>query len=223
MTFLELVQSLHRRSGEGGVTPTTVEGELTHEVGRLKDWIRSADLQIQELWHDWKFLWANDYSHTTEAGVAVVEAPANVANWDFKTFRADGQFLVVQEYADIRGENFVSDENYRGQPYRIIVRPDNALQFDPVPDKGYVITADYYRKPTTLENNADVSRVPSRYHEIILGLALQFYGSYENAEDSMELGKKIVEDRLRGLESDQRPKSRENSLSSDGYFQVVAR
>lgn len=219
MTFLELVQALHRESGAGGPPPSTVVNQIG-EANRLVNWVRDADEQIQERWHDWRFLWSDDFSATTTAGTATISVPDTVADWDRDTFKINGdQKMVVEDYFDVRGSIFYTDQQM--QPYRVIIRPDdNNLQLDPVPDDAYTITADYYRKPVKLQNDSDVSRIPERFHRAIIGQALLFYGSYENSEDVVANAKFILEDMMKALEANQRPKSRENLLGAGSLIQV---
>lgn len=220
MTFLELVQTLHRESGSSGPQPTTVVNQ-TGETGRLVNWIISADHQIQERWIDWRFLWDDDYSYTTVAGTATVDKPSHVGDWDRKTFTVDDQPLIAEDYRNVRGEVFNTDAVYRNKPCRVIINPDNSLRFDPVPDKAYTIKAHYYRKPVELANDADVSRIPERFHRVIIGQALLFYGAYEDAEYVAAHGRIILDDMMKSLEANERSGARDNLLSSGESFQVV--
>src|SRR6478752_6959334 len=90
MTFLELVQELHGECGAAGRAPTTVVG-VTGEAARLVRWIKKANLAVQDLWENWKFLRC-EYSATLTAGVNTLAAPT-VPNaigsgmWDLDTFK----------------------------------------------------------------------------------------------------------------------------------------
>ena len=230
-TFLQLVQRLHREVGAAGVAPTAVTSQ-TGEAQRLVDWISNADLQVQNLWHDWKFLRTEfSSSNTTTAGVRTLAAPSDLARWDPETFfiQESGQdaepAAEVVEYQEVRGEKFDTSVASRDIPYRIIIMPDNTLRFDPVPDAVYTITADYFAKPTVLAADADVSLIPDRFHEsVILGQAMIYYANHESAPEIIEQGMKIYEQSLPRLESVQSPSSSFNSryTSSGSQIQVVA-
>ena len=84
-TFKELVQDLHRESGASGSTPSTVENQ-TGEALRMVRWIRRADLHIQKLWHDWKFLWSpTQYSEDTVDGTRDATVPTTQGIWALPT------------------------------------------------------------------------------------------------------------------------------------------
>lgn len=216
-TFLELVQDLHREVGAAGVAPSSVTSQ-TGEALRLVNWIKKADQLIQELWVDWKFLWS-EFSDDTVASTATLAAPADLNFWDFETFKIDGDPLEVVEYHDIRGETLDTSE---GQPARVIVMPDHSLKFEPVPDAVYTITADYWKTPTLLAANSDVSAIPESYHLAILGRAMILYANYENAPEIKTQGEELYIEQLARLENHELPNKRNARFKQGGFFQVIA-
>ena len=86
MTFLELCQTVRQEVGVSGTGPTTV----LNQEGQLKviiDFVADSDFQIQILWEDWEFLWAQ-YSSTLSTGVAApaVAKPTDLGTWDMRSF-----------------------------------------------------------------------------------------------------------------------------------------
>ena len=107
MTFLELCQTVRQEVGVSGTGPTTV----LNQEGQLKvivDFVADSDFQIQILWEDWEFLWAQ-YSSTLSTGVAApaVAKPTDLGTWDMRSFYLDyttneSAFLAPLSYIDWR-------------------------------------------------------------------------------------------------------------------------
>jgi hypothetical protein len=224
-TYLELVQDLHRETGASGPEPTTVIG-LRGEADRLVGWVKSADMFIQELWVTWRFLWDQfDTGNVTTASTNALLAPSNLNFWDFKTFKiiepgeTDENPLTSVEYDSIKRDILDTSEDI---PSRAIVMPDNNLKFEPVPDAAYTILADYYKKPTPLAANGDVSLIPEEYHQAIVGRAMILYANYENAPEIKDQGKEIYIEQLARLENHQLPNLENSRYTTGGVFQVNA-
>lgn len=225
-TFLQLVQDLHREVGAAGSAPETVANQ-TGEASRLVNWIKRAELHIQNLWTDWKFL-RDTFSFVTTAGdntISGIDLPGALATWDMRTFQilfpgdTLKQDLPAFEYEQIKDE--VLDTSVNGPIWRVIIMPDGSLQTDPPPDGAYTIYADYYKTPTQLAADADVSVIPVRYHPIIVAKAQQYYGLFENAPEQVTEGESIFEDYIARLENDQLP-NKNNSRYRSGS-QIVIR
>jgi len=228
-TFLELFKELHEESGASGASPSTTIGQ-TGEYLRLRNWIVKADFDIQTLWHDWNFLVDFSFSYSTQAGTYLKTADTTMARWDHKTFKLDNDPIEVVEYHRVKQESFyTTDASDRGTPWRVIIRPDQSLQFDPVPDDAYVITADRWLKPVkmgllaTTADNAEISKIPTQFHNLIVAKALIYYGIYENADDALAHGQMIWEEHLPRLESAERPNAFGSNYTLNGnMIEVIA-
>ena len=216
-SFLELVQDLHREVGAAGVAPTAVTSQ-TGEASRMVGWVLKGDKFVQNLWTDWRFLW-KQASLSTTASTATLAKPADMNFWDFETFRIDGDPLDVVEYHEVRSETPDTTED---KPSRVIVMPDNSLKLEPVPDDTYSITADYWKKPTVMAANADISDIPSDYHEVILGRAMILYANYENAPEIKAQGEEIYIEQLARLENHELPNKEHSRFKQGGHFEVIA-
>lgn len=191
-TFLDLFIDLHRESGAAGAAPTTTVGQAA-EYLRLRNWVIQADHNIQTLWHDFKFLVDHDFTYDTVVGVQIKTVDTTWQRWDHETFKLDNEFVDVEEYENVKSEQFFMDVSDRGTPWRIIIRPNGALQFDPVPDDVYTITADHWLKPVmysgdvtgVVADDIKLSKIPTQYHPLILAQALKYYAAWENSEDAM--------------------------------------
>jgi hypothetical protein len=96
--------------------------------------------------------------------------------------------------------------------------PDNTLEFEPVPNGVYQIKADYFRKPTPMAANNDVSLIPVNYQQAILGRAVVLYANYENAPEIKSQGEEIFEEVYGRLENHELPNQRFSRFQSTGSF-----
>lgn len=213
MTFIELVQALHRECGAAGRAPTTV-ASVTGEAARLVGWIQEANHEIQTLWENWKFLRC-EYSLTLTSGTRTYAAPT-VPNaigsgmWDLDTFkiqRVGDSFaspLLAVEYDDIKDE--VGDTT-SGTPWRVVIMPDNSLRFEGTPNAADTVTADFYREALEDELAADDDEpsIPSRFHKAILGQAQIYYGNYEGAAEAKTQGQERYDKYIARLENSELP------------------
>lgn len=212
-TFLELVQELHGETGAAGRAPTTV-ASVTGEAARLVRWIKKANLSVQDLWENWKFLRC-EYSQTLTSGTNTLAAPT-VPNaigsgmWDLSTFKIQrvgesfaSQLLAV-EYDDVKDEII---DTTSSTPWRVVVMPDNSLRFEGTPNAADVITADFYREPvrTELAVDGDESSIPTKFQQVIIGKALMYYSNFEGAVEIKTQGKELYDDYLARLENSELP------------------
>lgn len=245
-SFLTLVQDLFREVGASGNAPSTTVGQ-TGEALRLVNYIHDAELEIQNLWVDWKWIrktltcftgLAGDRTgiYTTQGG-AISAFPTDLADWDYKTFQIQPigstqwqQFPTV-EWQEVRRTVF--DTTDYNQPWRAIVMPDNTLRFDLIPDQSYPLYMEYRAVPYDLKNDADVSNIPARFaNRIIVEWARLKYGGFENAAEQVQMaqtnilgntnpsGVLSVAGMLTQLENDQLP-NRKNSRLQQGNDIVV--
>ena len=225
MTYLQLLQDLHRECGAAGTSPSSVLN-LTGEVARLAGYIRQANMDIQNLWLNWKFLWRQDSRDLTPDNNTLA-APSDMGDglWDMDTFKItpDGdtvaQPLLAAEYEDVKAEDVDTSE---GTPWRAVVMPDGSLRFEGTPDAADTFTADYFREPDTTElaENSDEPSIPARFHQAIIGKALMKYAEYEGAEEIMTKGQGIYAEYLARLENSQLPNQRKARFRTGGHFTV---
>lgn len=221
-TFLDLVQDLHRESGASGAAPGSVTGQKG-EAQRLVEWVKMADIEIQNLHLDWKFLYAEESLTITDAS-DVYPPPADHRHYDRETFKlelADGSKkpLYVQDAIEVRSEIFYDDKS---EPWRVIIRNDDQLKFDEPPDQTYTCTYDYYTQPVELVNNTDTSTIPDYYrYGVIVGKALEYYADYEDAPEARRKAQLLLGFWLSKLEADQLPGQRYMHAQAEGNDLVV--
>jgi hypothetical protein len=249
-TFLTLVQDLYREVGAAGGTPanaipTTVG--VTGEILRLVNYIHDAELDIQNMWVDWKWLrktltfytgTQNQTGIFTTSGGSVSAQPADLAEWDWNSFfiypagSTQSQQLATFEWQSVRGEVFITTSF--AQPWRVIVMPDNTFRFDNIPDQSYQCFCEYRSVPYDLKNDGDISNIPGRFaNRLIVELARIKYGMFENSPEQLAHGKLAVygsvnddgipnnQGLLAALENDQLP-NRKNSRRQQGNNIVIS-
>ena len=222
-TFLELVVDLHRESGAAGPAPTTVLNQRG-EYNRLVNWVKDADLYIQDLYENWKFQ-RQSYEEATLVGNNALPTVQDAAWYDEKTFKiieegeTEENLIEVVEYDAIKSE---IRDTASGVPYRVIIMPDNTLEVDPLPDGTHTIKCDYYRDAVEMTGNADVSVIPERFHKAILGYALMLYAGYENAAETMDQGQRIFGQQLQRLENSQLPNKFNSRFRTGAEIEVIA-
>ncbi len=249
-TFLSLVQDLYREVGAAGGTPTQAIPStvgVTGEILRLVNYVHDAELEIQNLWVDWKWLrktltfytgTQNQTGIFTTQNGAISAMPADLAEWDWESFfilppgNTSFQPIRTAEWQEVRREVF--DTVDFSIPNRVIVMPDNTLRFDLIPDQSYQFTAEYRTVPYDLKNDADVSNIPARFaNRLIVEWARMKYGMFESAPEQVTHAKLNIYGTLddagiptnngilAALENDQLP-NRKNSRRQQGNNIVIS-
>jgi hypothetical protein len=224
MTLIQLAQALWRETGAAGTMPSTVTG-AAGEWRRLVNYVINADKDVQALYDNWKFQ-RTAYSAEVVAGAATRVAPDRIKMWDFDTFKireagdsaGDEYPIEAVEYDAVKGETFDITE---GVPSRIIVMPDNSLVLEQVPDAAHRILADYYVHPTPMSVDASTSVIPSYYHDVILGRAIQKYANFEGAGNLSNEALELYGLWLPRLEGNQLWNQRHSRFRTGGGFEVI--
>ncbi len=227
MTYLQLLQTLHRECGAAGVAPASVTN-LTGEAARLAGWVQQANLDIQNLWENWKFLRSTD-SRALTPGDNTLDAPDGMGDgmWDLDTFKIipEGDTVASEvlaaEYDEVKTEEVDTAD---GPVWRVVVMPDNSLRFESTPEDADTFQADYYREPNAAELTAadDEPSIPARFHRLIVGRALVLYANFEGADEIKTQGSEIIGTYLPRLENSQLPNQRKAQFRTGGTFQVLA-
>lgn len=194
MTFLELINRYKRECGVSGVDIDDVD-TVSGEMLRLRDWIVSAWVDIQNLHAgQWSFLRTSS-SHTMAASDSLLdinEWEAGAVNrWKIDSFRisepGEGRGTSVPlEYLPY--DQFVVsvglDPSETNKPKWFTVRPnDKAIIVAPAADAAYSIFFDYLSEPVELEDSTDEPACPAKYHMLIVYEAMLSYGGFEAAPE----------------------------------------
>lgn len=192
MTYLDLVQRLARSIGI--TEPSTVSGQ-SDMAGRLVTWVADADELIQEEYSDWDFL-QDEATITTVAstreysladiGVGVGDSDI-LASWDRETFIRDPSLSSHQKLTQIDYKEWLLGKKLgavpTGTPSHFVIKKDGSVVLYPTPDAVHTVTADYYKRPSRLSDDGDISVIPAHLHKVIVYRAKMFFAEYE--QDTM--------------------------------------
>lgn len=221
MTFLELLQRLHRETDTQGTAPTNVTG-LSGMNNKLVGWISSAYDDIQRLHETWLFR-QSEFSFPTVATTQNYDqtdaSVTNLSQWKYSqspcdlsgitcySSVSDEQNLLYLPWADFRAVyKFGSYRTQAGRPLYFTVKPDNSIDLWPIPDAIYTISGEYIITIDTMAISADTPIIPADFHMAIVWRALMFYGASEGAGEVYAQGQSEYSRILAQLEINQLPK-----------------
>jgi len=236
-TFLEIAQKTRQACSVAGDGPVTVTGQI-NEYARLIEWILLADEEIQLKWADWGFLWG-------EGAFSTVASQGSYTLSDSASMGGSGN--VIADFAKMAKYNpgsgktgeklwidgtlqlpYVPWSDYdhsaytaTGKPSAFTINPLGAITLLPTPDSVYAITFEYYKTPTAMTVDADVSAIPERFHRAIVARAMIYYGNYENAPEVKADGLERFSEAMDQLGTDQLPSSSEYRYSTNNDFQIT--
>lgn len=221
-TFLHLCQKLRLMAGISGTGPSSVSMNANNEYARVVEWIRAADLEIQEAYDDWRFMWVNfDFQTVPGQGTytpaeVCAGLPANTRpqRYDEESFRywltsqgsAGEQFMTWCPYTLFRDVWLLgTNRTQQGVPQYVTQAPDENLLLAPIPNAIYTITGQFYRKAVTLNDDGDVPVYPAQYHELPIWWALVKYAGFEEASAVYMHAQNMLNITLSTMERRERP------------------
>lgn len=216
-TYLQLCQDLARDIGIPGTGPSSVTAnDLSEEEIAVVRYIKNADTDIQRRWFNWNFLWS-EATLTPTASVSTLTSPADLGNWKLDSFVWS---KTTNDYQELE---YVDWDEYKivyklgvvdsGTPEVFSVKPDNVIDVYPTPADTTAISAEYWKTPTILASDADLSDIPARFHKIIIARAKIYYAENEDAPEILSGALAEFEDLLDKLESDQLPGQKNRRFS----------
>lgn len=196
MNFLQLVQRLVREAGMPRPGPANVASSTNVEWQNAIDWIADADVEIQLLKDQWRFMWA-EFEFQTVAGTANYTEAQVLANLTagtlVKHFDKDSgryfltaqgqngeQYMTYREWDNFRDIwKFGPSRTAQGQPQEWSFSPDRQVHLAQVPNDIYTVRGQVFRQPLRMAANADVPRYPEKYHMLCVWWALVNYAGLE--------------------------------------------
>jgi hypothetical protein len=155
--------------------------DATQYRARVKNWINEGQQQIARQLELFDL-----FTQTTVAtvvGTTTYTLPTDFVRLDSVIDAALPNTLEVIPLADAIESN--ANGAYTGRPLFYAIGPaPNSIVLSPVPDAVYTLTLEYYKRPTDLSNDTDVSTLPADYHWLMTTYALQ--RAYR-AEDDVQM------------------------------------
>lgn len=201
MNLLSLVNRARQECGVSGGALTTVQGTLTQEGQRFKDWVNTAWTDIQQHRGDWQWMRKTATFNTVAGQTSYTAAQAgapDVNEWSPESFRdylasigVKGEmFMTYRDFSEYRDlYEFNAMRLTQSRPVEITIRPDHStLSVWPLPNDVYTITGEYYRVPTDLTLDTDDpasagNDLPTRFHMLLIYMAMRSYAAYESAPE----------------------------------------
>lgn len=211
-TYLELCNGLVAEAGISGEL-ASVTGQ-TGEKARVVGWVRRACSLVEGKWGNWNFL-HNFHTFSTVANVRDYPAPTNHNLWDTNSARivTDESILFFERYTNAKRD---ATNPVTGSPYKFTVLPSQALRLFDTPDAVVEISIDYWQRPTVLQDNSDEPMIPVQYRDVIVYKALEFYATYENADELLLRAQTDMRDRMQQLEARELPATQGAGFLNDG-------
>jgi len=204
-TFLQLAQQLRQEVGVSGTGPSAVTNQTGQEKD-IVDYIAQAELYINSLWDDWKYLWTQYTSDILVGATSPANGmPSNLGKWDEGSFWLDYSTddnirLEYMDYYDWR-ENFRQGVKSNNVPSNVVIQPDDTLVIDPPADQVYSLTGEYWRIPTIMTAGGEVSPIPANLHRIIVVRAAMMWAAHEDAPEILQSASAEYIDLLDKLEA----------------------
>lgn len=217
MNFLQLINRARVECGVSGPALTTVDN-LTGESARFANWINAAWIDLQTSKEDW--LWMLRDFQFNLVGQKQIYTPADAGvgetfgNWKRDSFRCSS---VGQDYKDEQLMNFMEYPTFRNlyqygnmrytyaRPVVVSITPVKELAFGSIPDQPYVVTAQYYVKPTEMVAATDTPDIPERFHMLMVYRAMLYYAGFEAASEVYQRGELEYRRLIKRMEVDQLP------------------
>ena len=227
-TYLQLCQNMARDIGIPGSGPSSVTStSLSEEENSVVRYVKEADLDVQRRWFDWSFLWT-EVTMTSASGTSTLTSPTDLANWNVDKIiwdkdSDDNQQLEYMEWGAYFDSYKVGTID-SSVPEVFSVKPTNVLDLYPTPNSNTSVYGQYWKVPTELSTDSQISEIPPRFHKIIISRAKMYYAENEDAPEILAGSLAEFEDLLDKLEADQLPsqKNRRFSKAQDIYnFTVV--
>lgn len=182
----------------GGSGPSKVEGQ-TGELLNVVRWVATADVQVQGLWNDWDFLWAEE-DQTLAADAREIDPPS--AN-DKKINLLDRQSLVFRpgetdhfhpqflEWRTFRQRYEFNKRRTVKNPTHWTITPGGKMLLSHKMKESTPIHYEFWRKPVMMVKGKDTSLIPNDsvsedgddYPRIILLRAKLIYAEREDAPE----------------------------------------
>lgn len=196
MNFLQAVNRAKRECTDKGGDLTTLQGSLTLENQRFKDWVNETWMELQTDNPQWDWMRASFQFDTVagQQGYTLSQAnAADAADWRRSSFRAwtkavgssDEQILPFMEYDTWRNVyTFGSMRTTQARPVAMTVKPDRTLAIGPVPDAVYTVVGEYWRAPAEMATDTDTpTGLADRFHMLLVYGAMEKFSHHEAAPE----------------------------------------
>lgn len=192
-TFLQLCSDTRRECKINGSGPTSVLAQ-TGELERVVAWVKNAYIDLQNEQPNWRWL-RSEFTVQTVANddtYAFGDCTDSIASATISRFARwwDEEFQIFLTSAGIATRHsipFVRWEDHRRAwhtgsqnatyPSEVSIDPRDNLRLGAKPDAIYTLTGEYQKGPQILAADGDTPEMPSRFHQLIVAMAMRRYAA----------------------------------------------
>ena len=201
LTYLDLCRWVLPRVGYSGDMATVQGGTREHML--VASAVADADMEIQTMYQDWRFLKAV-VDMPMEAGAPLIGKPDEAASYDLGRWWASDQHGRQFKVHPQHGRPDYMDQPL-GSPSTAWILPDSNILITPTPDDEYTLTVPYRRIPRPMAQTDDQSAIPAQFRYAIAWLALQQVSQIEEAMAVEQFAHRSFLQWMVWLKSDQLP------------------
>lgn len=224
-SYLDLCKALVAELGVAGGNIAAVTGQ-SGELGNIVRWVADADLYIHNLWADWKFTWTSGPTgQLVNANGDTISSITDMASEIERGLVLKAETVSAYRprwmpWPQFREQFKTRPKQTNPTPGYWTVRPDGVIELSEKVTDNTAWSLEYYRVPTRMVNNNDLSLIPTRFDRIIIARAAIMYGVREDAPEIVSGFAAEYDDTLEKMESAYLPGQRNSRRSqSDGYPQ----
>ncbi len=190
-SYLALCQAVCSEIGvTGGTMPTAEVVNLTsQEQIRIANWVSQADLLIQNLWSDWKFLWYRDTGillSSSSQNFLTTKTPQDIDRTSLYVNPGTSTTLAPQWLPwDVFYRMFIMQPvTASDSPTNWSIDPSGTLWLSaPTITNNLPASLQYWLLPKPLVNDTDTSPIPNAFDRIIIERAKILYAEREDAAE----------------------------------------
>jgi hypothetical protein len=200
VNFLQLCQRVALETGVSLTGPAAVTSQ-TGRLGQIVKWTAQADLDIQRMKDDWKFMRSSFTVNTTSGdgkylfsdctdtgtGSAIAKFRTWCRDTPMKCYLTASGVGAERDLVYLCYEDWYSRYNLGNQtnshPYFWSLDKDNGLLLAPKPDGIYTVSGDYMKAATEMTADGNEPAYPADYHMAVVYRAMMKYGRYVGAPE----------------------------------------
>ncbi len=215
---IETIDEYGIGGGSSGFDVSTVNEQ--HK--RILNWMIAADMYVDNLLTDWRYLWV-DWPGTTlaaassEITIPVVGTYGAVNQWLRDSLWLDREtanplHLSYMDWKTFR-ETFRSDTIQTADPEFYSIAPDGVIYLETKTRISHTPSGEFYRRTTELALDSDEPLMPSNHRRIIQMKTMINYAAREDAPEIMVEASAEYDDLLDALKRAEAPGQRVDGFS----------
>lgn len=214
---IETIDEYGIGGGSTGFDVSTTE--VQHK--RLLNFMIAAEIYINNLHTDWRYLWVDWTGPTLAAASSTITLPVVATEGEVNQWLKEAMWLdratanpfhlTHVPWKDFRDE-FLADTIQTADPEFYSVAPDGTIYLDSKTKSSHTPSGEFYRRSSELSEDGDAPLIPSNHRRIIQVKAIINYAIREDAPEILSGEAAEYDDLLEKLEMAEWP-----GATVDGY------